>query len=84
MGGRLPGEAVLVPVKAPHFVRNGDAVSVSFSITWRSERSVAEGELHGLNRTLNRWGLPRISIGAQPERQRLARVFLRTIRKLGA
>src|SRR3546814_7623125 len=45
----MPGEALLVPVKAPHFVQNGPAVSISFSITWRSERSVAEGELHSLN-----------------------------------
>src|SRR3546814_6083606 len=48
----MPGEALLVPVKAPHFVKNGPAVSISFSITWRSERSVAEGELHSLNARL--------------------------------
>merc|ERR1712093_122384 len=32
-----PGEAVYVPVMAPHFVRNGSASSISLSITWRSE-----------------------------------------------
>src|SRR3546814_15764871 len=35
----MPGEALLVPVKAPHFVQNGPAVSISFSIPWRSGRS---------------------------------------------
>ncbi len=30
-----PGEALFVPVMAPHFVKNGPAPSVSLSITWR-------------------------------------------------
>ena len=53
-----PGEAVHVPVKAPHFVENGPAVSISLSITWRSDRSVAEGELHSFNALLRKRGLP--------------------------
>jgi mannose-6-phosphate isomerase-like protein (cupin superfamily) len=79
-----PGEAIHVPVKAPHFVRNGDAVSVSFSITWRSERSVAEGELHSLNATLRRRRLPLIRVGAEPEQQSFHRLLYRIMRKLGA
>ncbi|MCF8707271.1 cupin-like domain-containing protein [Rhizorhapis sp. SPR117] len=78
-----PGDALLVPVKAPHFVQNGPSVSISFSITWRSKRSVAEGELHSLNATLRRWSLPLVSIGKAPERQALARLFYRIMRKLG-
>jgi hypothetical protein len=77
-----PGEAILVPVKAPHFVQNGDAVSISLSITWRSERSVAEGELHSFNRLLRAKGLPLVSIGATPETQKLARIGYRVMRKL--
>jgi hypothetical protein len=77
-----PGDAVLVPVKAPHHVRNGDAVSISLSVTWRSERSVAEGELHDLNRRLRRRGLPRIVVGRRPERQSLARLGYRVLRRL--
>lgn len=76
-----PGAAILVPVKAPHFVRNSDRVSVSFSITWRSERSVAEGELHSLNRLLGARGLPRIRVSGAPERQRLARLGYRLLRR---
>lgn len=78
-----PGDAVLMPVKAPHFVRNGDDVSISFSITWRSERSVAESELHSFNRLLRHRGLPLVRIGAAPERQRLARLGYRVIRRIG-
>jgi hypothetical protein len=80
----MAGEAVLVPVKAPHFVENGPVVSTSFSITWRSERSIAEGELHSLNAMLRRRGLPTGRIGAKPERQKLRRLLYRIMRKLGA
>jgi hypothetical protein len=45
-GGRefalQPGQALFVPVMAPHFVRNGPEPSISLSITWRSEWSFAE------------------------------------------
>jgi hypothetical protein len=78
------GDAIHVPVKAPHFVRNGPAVSISFSVTWRSRRSVAEGELHGLNALLRRRRLPLAQVGAKPERQPLARLLYRVIRRLGA
>ncbi|CAN5471515.1 hypothetical protein BH10PSE12_BH10PSE12_16180 [soil metagenome] len=80
----VPGEAILMPVKAPHFVENGDAVSISFSITWRSERSVAEGELHGLNRILRRRGLPTPRVGQKPEARALRRLLYRVMRRLGA
>ena len=79
-----PGEAVHVPVKAPHFVQNGEAVSVSLSVTWRSERSVAEGELHSLNALLRRRGLPTARVSAKPESQSVQRLIYRIMRKLGA
>ena len=52
-----PGDAVLMPVMAPHFVTNGDAPSVSLSITWRSEWSYRESEAHAANAALRRMGL---------------------------
>lgn len=76
-----PGDAILVPVKAPHFVQNGDRVSISFSITWRSERSVAESELHSFNRMLRAKGLPLVPVSARPERQKVARLGYRVMRK---
>ncbi len=51
------GEALFVPVMAPHFVRNGPESSVSLSITWRSEWSFAEADARGLNRVMRRFGL---------------------------
>jgi hypothetical protein len=52
-----PGDAVLMPVMAPHFVTNGDAPSISLSITWRSEWSYRESEAHAANAALRRVGL---------------------------
>ncbi|WP_313808655.1 cupin-like domain-containing protein [Sphingobium sp.] len=78
-----PGDAIHVPVKAPHFVENGPSVSVSLSVTWRSERSVAEGELHSFNALLRRRKLPTGPIGATPEAQGARRLAYRIMRKLG-
>jgi len=52
-----PGEAVYVPVKAPHWVKNGPEPSISFSVTWRSEWSYQEADARGLNRILRQAGL---------------------------
>jgi len=52
-----PGRAVYVPVKAPHWVRNGPDVSISFSITWRSEWSYREEYARRMNALLRRAGL---------------------------
>jgi hypothetical protein len=79
-----PGDAIHVPVKAPHFVENGPTVSVSLSVTWRSERSVAEGELHSFNALLRKRRLPVGKVSAQPETQGIRRLVYRIMRKLGA
>ncbi|MET0371102.1 MAG: cupin-like domain-containing protein [Sphingobium sp.] len=79
-----PGDAIHVPVKAPHFVENGPAVSISLSVTWRSDRSIAEGELHGLNDWLRRHRLPVGRIGPQPESHKVRLLLYRIIRRLGA
>lgn len=60
------GDAVYVPVKAPHWVRNGPAPSISFSITWRSAASDADARLHRFNLGLRRFGLSPARPGARP------------------
>lgn len=52
-----PGEALYVPVKAPHWVQNGPATSVSLSVTWRSEWSYREMDAHAFNAMLRKAGL---------------------------
>ena len=53
----FPGSALYVPFKAPHFVRNGPAPSVSLSITWQSGWSCREDEAQGFNQLLRRAGV---------------------------
>ena len=52
-----PGDAVFVPLMAPHWVRNGDQVSISFSVTWRSGWSFRQADAHAFNNRLRRLGL---------------------------
>lgn len=78
-----PGDALYVPVKAPHLVRNGEAVSVSFSITWRSRFSIAESELYQANRWLRARGGAPPSKGAWPLRDRAARLVYKIATKFG-
>lgn len=51
------GEAIYVPVKSPHWVQNGPGVSISLSITWRSEWSYMEADARGMNSVLRRFGM---------------------------
>lgn len=53
----VPGKAVYVPVKAPHWVQNGPEVSISLSVTWRSEWSYREEYARRLNHLLRRAGM---------------------------
>jgi mannose-6-phosphate isomerase-like protein (cupin superfamily) len=79
-----PGEAVYVPVMAPHFVRNGPEASVSLSITWRSEWSFAEADARAFNGLLRRWGLSPARPGRWPASNRAKALGWRLARKLGA
>jgi hypothetical protein len=79
-----PGEAVFVPVMAPHFVRNGAEPSVSLSITWRSAWSCAEADARACNRVLRRIGVRPRSTARWPARNLAKACAWRVLRKLGA
>ena len=51
-----PGDGLHVPVATPHWVQNGDDVSISFSITFRSRVSERQQIVHRVNRGLRRQG----------------------------
>lgn len=78
-----PGEAVYVPVMAPHFVRNGSESSISLSITWRSDWSFAEADARGLNRLLRRAGLTPAAPGRWPAANGPKALAFRALRRLG-
>lgn len=77
-----PGEALHVPVKRPHWVQNGDAPSVSLSVTWRSEWSYAEADARAFNSVLRDLGLHPRSPGAYPSQNRAKAYAYRAIRRL--
>ncbi|MCZ8323371.1 MAG: transcriptional regulator [Novosphingobium sp.] len=78
------GEALFVPVMAPHFVRNGPDPSVSLSITWRSEWSFAEADARAFNAMLRRIGLRPQRPGRWPQSNQAKALGWRMMRKLGA
>ena len=77
-----PGEAVYVPVMAPHFVRNGPEVSVSISVTWRSPWSYAEADARAFNAMLRRIGIKPAAPGRWPRQNLIKAYGWRTLRKL--
>lgn len=77
-----PGDAIYVPVKAPHWVRNGAQVSVSFSITWRSEWSYREADAHGFNAMLRRTGITPRAPQRYPRDNRIKSLAYRASRRL--
>lgn len=78
-----PGEALFVPVMAPHFVKNGPAPSVSLSITWRSEWSYRESDARILNAILRKRGFAPKAPGRWPQQNYAKAYAFRVMRKLG-
>lgn len=78
-----PGEALFVPVMAPHFVKNGPSPSVSLSITWRSEWSYRESDARILNALLRARGVNPRAPGRFPHQNRAKAYAFRVLRKLG-
>ncbi|MCX7676079.1 MAG: cupin-like domain-containing protein [Alteraurantiacibacter sp.] len=77
-----PGEAIYVPVMAPHFVQNGPEVSVSLSITWRSDWSFAEADARAFNGLLRQMGITPRPPGRWPARNRTKALAWRMLRRL--
>jgi hypothetical protein len=78
-----PGEALFVPVMAPHFVKNGPAPSVSLSITWRSEWSYRESDARIFNAILRERGFWPAAPGRFPHQNYAKAYAFRIMRKLG-
>jgi hypothetical protein len=78
----VPGEAIYVPVMAPHYVKNGPKPSISLSITWRSEWSFAEADARAFNGLLRKWGRNPLPPGRWPARNRGKAIAWRVLRRL--
>jgi hypothetical protein len=77
----VPGKAVHVPVKAPHWVKNGPEVSISLSITWRSEWSYREEFARRWNHMVRRAGLAPRSPRRWPHQNHAKSLGYRVIKK---
>lgn len=77
-----PGDAVYVPVMAPHFVRNGPASSISLSITWRSTWSYGESYARCFNGTVRKLGLNPRAPGRWPAKNRAKSLAYRAWNRL--
>lgn len=77
-----PGEALFVPVMAPHHVKNGPAVAISLSITWRSDWSFAEADARAFNGLLRRFGFAPKAPGRFPAQNRAKAYAWRAMAKL--
>jgi hypothetical protein len=79
----VPGEAVYVPVKAPHWVQNGPEVSISLSVTWRSEWSYREEYARRWNHLLRRAGMTPRSPRRWPHQNRAKSLGYSVVNKAG-
>ncbi|QDV05204.1 Cupin superfamily protein [Planctomycetes bacterium Poly30] len=66
-----PGDGLHVPLHTPHFVRNGEGVSISFSVTFQTRASDAEHGVLWCNHKLRRIGLRPRPYGVSPGIDRL-------------
>jgi hypothetical protein len=77
-----PGEGLHFPVTAPHWVQNEDNVSISFSITFRSEYSERNRRLFKANAALRRKGLKPTPVGKSAFRDSSKDTFFRAVWKI--
>ena len=74
-----PGVGVYSPYLCPHWVRNGNELSLSFSATFQTSRRQRWGGVHRFNRRLRRLGLSPRPPGGRPaldEGKRLTEAFV--------
>src|SRR4051794_9120929 len=76
-----PGDGVHVPVTAPHWVKNGPDVSISFSITFQTRASERRGIIYRVNHALRQRGWHPPAVGASPWRDGMKYFGYRVMRR---
>ena len=61
-----PGQGLHIPVNAPHWVRNGPDVSISFSVTFRTDASQRREIAYRINHRLRQLGVEPRPVGQSP------------------
>jgi CelD/BcsL family acetyltransferase involved in cellulose biosynthesis len=75
-----PGDGLHFPISIPHWVKNGDEVSISFSITFKTPAALRRQSIHRVNARLRRRGLHPAMPGQHPVRDALKFLAFRTAR----
>ena len=76
-----PGDGLFVPQNAPHWVKNGNETSISFSITFRSRDSERLSRLYALNAQLRKIGLNPSPVMRSPAKDFVKDTLYRAYRK---
>jgi hypothetical protein len=77
-----PGDGVHVPMYCPHWVRVGDAVSISLSVTFRSQVSVRRDAALRVNARLRRFGINPVPPTQSPWRDQVKHVVDRALGRI--
>ncbi len=78
-----PGTGLHVPVTAPHFVKNGDQVSISLSITFQNPENERRRTLYHANAELRKRGLNPAGAGESKLRDGVKVGAYRALRRAG-
>lgn len=76
-----PGEGLYMPFSAPHWVQNGPETSVSFSVTYATEDTVALEHTYKMNALLRRVGLAPKPVGGSIARDAVKQRAYRLVRQ---
>lgn len=74
------GEGLCIPFQAPHWVRVGNGVSISFSMTWQTHRTEHFFDIHRVNMALRRAGLTPVPPGRSPWRDAVKQTGVDVVR----
>ena len=77
-----PGLGLHFPVSAPHWVQNGNEVSISFSITFRTPATERRGLVYAGNAKLRKMGITPRPFGQQPTRDTVVYNAVRVARRV--
>jgi len=77
-----PGFGLHFPASAPHYVRNGPEVSISFSITFRTPDIERRGDTHYFNSLMRSSGIQPVPVGRHPFGDHLKCIAVRAGRKV--
>jgi hypothetical protein len=76
-----PGEALHVPATAPHWVKNGPEVSISFSVNFYTSATDRNRGVHNINSRLRRLGIKPAPVGRSAARDSIKYGAFRALRR---